>query len=362
MIPFLDLKAASSELNSEINEAVSRVIESGWYIRGEETRKFEEEFSNYCQTKFCVGVSNGLDAISLALETLGIGAGDEVIVPSNTFIATWIAVSRVGAKPVPVEPIRGNWNIDPERIVSAITENTKAIIPVHLYGQPSRIDQILEIASEYDLKVVEDAAQAHGAKYRGSRIGGHGDLVAWSFYPGKNLGALGDGGAITTNNPDLADNIRMLSNYGSREKYQFEKIGANCRLDEIQSSILRVKLQYLDEWNSRRMEQASIYLEELNDLPIKLPKVDKNVEHVWHLFVINLERRDEMIEHLSNHKIGTLVHYPIPPHLSGAYREDFSSSKLTIAEDFSKSALSIPIGPHLTQQQDVIDCIRGFFK
>lgn len=362
MIPFLDLKAANFELKSEINEAVSKVIESGWYIRGEETKKFEKEFSNFCQTKFCVGVSNGLDAISLSLQALGIGDGDEVIVPSNTFIATWIAVSRVGAKPVPVEPIRGNWNIDPERIVSAISEKTKAIIPVHLYGQPSRMEQILPIASEYGLKVIEDAAQAHGAKYNASRIGGHGDLVAWSFYPGKNLGAMGDGGAVTTNDRHLADKIRMLSNYGSKKKYIHEEIGGNFRLDEIQSSILRVKLRFLDEWNNRRREQASIYLTELSDLPISLPEVDENVEHVWHLFVINLEKRDELIQHLSENQIGTLVHYPIPPHLSGAYRKDFPSLSLKISEDFSNTALSIPIGPHLVQQEEVINSIRDFFE
>ena len=361
MIPFLDLKSATLEIRDEISQAIAKVVDSGWYIMGEETRKFEEEFSDYCQTKFCVGVSNGLDALSLSLNALEIGPGDEVIVPSNTFIATWISVSKSGARPIPVEPIDGNWNIDPEMIHSAITSRTKAIVPVHLYGQPARMKEILEIAEHHGLSVIEDAAQAHGARYRGDRIGGHGDVVAWSFYPGKNLGALGDAGAITTNNEHLAEKIRTLANYGSKEKYHHEVIGGNNRLDEIQAAILRVKLRHLDEWNNRRIEQAKIYSDQLADLPISLPNVDDNVDHVWHLYVINLEKRDDLIGHLSNQKIGTLIHYPIPPHMSGAYRDDFTESSFQIAENFSKSALSIPIGPHLYNQKEIIDCIKDFF-
>ncbi len=361
MIPFLDLKAPNDELRLEINKAISRVIDSGWFIKGEETEKFEKEFSNYCQSKYCVGLSNGLDALTLSLEAIGVGEGDEVIVPSNTFIATWLAVSQVGATPVPVEPIKGNWNLDPSRITRSINSRTKAIMPVHLYGQPARINEIMEIAREYDLKVIEDAAQAHGAKYRDSRIGSHGDLVAWSFYPGKNLGALGDGGAVTTNNFELSERIRTLSNYGSIEKYQHRVIGKNCRLDEIQSSILRVKLSYLDEWNSRRKVQALRYMQELADLPISLPETDEDVDHVWHLFVINLENRDLLIEHLTRAKIGTLIHYPVPPHLSGAYQDNFGHLSLPIAENFSKTALSLPIGPHLTGQSTIIQSIRDFF-
>ena len=252
MIPFLDLKAPYLELKQELDEAIARVISSGWFIGGADVDKFEAEYATYCGTAQCVGVANGLDALHIALRAMDVGPGDEVIVPSNTYIATWLAVSQCGAIPIPVEPLESTYNIDPSRIEAAITPRSKAIIPVHLYGQPADLDPILEIARKHGLKILEDAAQAHGARYKGKRIGGHGDAVAWSFYPGKNLGALGDGGAVTTNNSEIADRIRVLRNYGSRVKYVNEVRGYNSRLDPIQAAVLRVKLKYLDVWNARR--------------------------------------------------------------------------------------------------------------
>uniref|UniRef100_UPI0025795D7F DegT/DnrJ/EryC1/StrS family aminotransferase n=1 Tax=Thioclava sp. UBA3469 TaxID=1947693 RepID=UPI0025795D7F len=263
IIPFLDLGAAYRELKTEIDAAVMRVLESGWYILGPEVEAFEAEWAEYCGASHAVGLGNGLDALILALRTLDVGPGDEVIVPSNTYIATWLAVSAVGAIPVPVEPDTATHNIDPARLAAAVTERTKVLLPVHLYGQPADLDPILKLAREKGIAVVEDAAQAHGARYKGQRIGAHGDVVCWSFYPGKNLGALGDGGAITTNREDLADRIRVLRNYGSREKYVNEIKGVNSRLDPIQAAVLRAKLPYLDAWTERRREIATAYGEGL---------------------------------------------------------------------------------------------------
>lgn len=348
MIPFLDLGASYRELKPQIDAAVARVLDSGWYILGPEVEAFEAEWAAYCGTKFAVGLGNGLDALTLALRALDIGPGDEVIVPSNTYIATWLAVSSVGATPVPVEPDPKTHNIDPSRIEEAITRRTRALLPVHLYGQPADLNLILEIAERNGLRVIEDAAQAHGAAYRGRRLGGHGDIVCWSFYPGKNLGASGDAGAITTNDPELAKRVTMLRNYGSREKYVNEVPGVNSRLDPLQAAVLRVKLKYLDEWTERRRVIAREYLDGLKDCNLTLPHVPEWAAPVWHLFVIRTNAREEMQAHLANAKIGTLIHYPIPPHMQGAYAGlDFTADAFPIARQLANEVLSLPIGPQL---------------
>lgn len=362
-IPFLDLKAGYLELRPEIDAAIKRLLDSGWYILGTEVDEFEQEYATYCEAKHCVGVANGLDALHLALLALGVKAGDEVIVPSNTYIATWLAVSQCGATPVPVEPDLTTYNIDPALIEVAITPRTKVILPVHLYGQPADIDPILAIARKYGLKVLEDAAQSHGARYKGKRIGAHGDIVAWSFYPGKNLGAYGDGGAVTTNDPELAERIRVLRNYGSREKYINEVQGHNSRLDPMQAAILGVKLVHLDEWNNRRKILAEYYSEALADTGLILPFIPEWAAPVWHLYVIRTPYREALQRHLADAGIGSLIHYPIPPHLQKAYavlggkRGDFP-----IAESMADEVLSLPMGPHLSRvdQQKVIEALLGF--
>ena len=347
-VPFLDLGAAYSELKAEIETAVLASLRSGWYIGGQEVEAFEHEFAAYTETCHCAGVANGLDALHLALRAMDIGAGDEVIVPSNTYIATWLAVSQCGAIPVPVEPLESTCNIDPGRIEAAITPRTKAIIPVHLYGQPADLDSILAIAHKHGLRVLEDAAQAHGARYKGKRIGGHGDVVAWSFYPGKNLGALGDAGAVTTNDPDIADRIRVLRNYGSRVKYVNEVQGYNSRLDPVQAAALRVKLKVLDAWNSRRGKIAARYTVALAGTGLVLPTVPAWAEPVWHLYVVQSSRRDALQKTLGEAGIGTLIHYPIPPHLQQAYAEaGYVKGRFPIAERLANQVLSLPIGPQL---------------
>jgi dTDP-4-amino-4,6-dideoxygalactose transaminase len=349
-IPFLDLKAPYLELKNELDEAYKRVMESGWYILGEECEAFEKEFADYCGTKYCIGVGNGLDALHLILRAYGIGRGDEVIVPANTYIATWLAVSYADAKPIPVEPDEKTYNINPGLIEQAITDRTKAIIAVHLYGQPADMDSINALAKKYNLKVIEDAAQAHGAKYKGHRAGSLGDAAGFSFYPGKNLGAIGDGGAVTTNDPVLAENIKVLRNYGSRIKYYNEVKGFNSRLDELQAALLRVKLSKLDEWNQRRSKVARIYLQELkncNDLI--MPYVPEWVEPSWHLFVVRSQKRDDLQSYLFKNDIGTLIHYPVPPHLSEAYADmNYKIGDFPITEKIAKSVLSLPMGPHIS--------------
>lgn len=352
MIPFLDLKASYEELQEEIDSAVSRVLKSGWYILGEEVDNFEQDYAAYCEAEHCVGLANGLDSLHLGLVALGVGPGDEVIVPSNTYIATWLAVSQCGATPIPVEPDAQTYNIDPAGIEAVITPRTKVILPVHLYGQPADLDPILAIAQKYKLKVLEDGAQAHGARYKGKRIGAHGDIVAWSFYPGKNLGAFGDAGAITTDSADLADRVRMLRNYGSRAKYINEVQGYNSRLDPIQAACLRVKLVYLDEWQKRRRYVAQKYILGLSSALLTLPFVPNWVEPAWHLFVVQSSRRDEVREGLTRAGIGTLIHYPIPPHLQIAYsKAGYTSGQFPIAESLANQCLSLPIGPHLDDDQ-----------
>jgi dTDP-4-amino-4,6-dideoxygalactose transaminase len=348
VIPFLDLQAAYIELKSGIDEAVARILSSGWYIGGPEVDQFEAAYAEYCGTDHAVGVANGLDALHLALRAMGVGPGDEVIVPSNTYIATWLAVSQCGAKPVPVEPLETTYNIDPERIEAAITARTKVILPVHLYGQPADLDPILKIAGRHGLRVLEDGAQAHGAKYKGKRLGGHGDAVAWSFYPGKNLGAFGDAGAVTTNNPEIAARLRILRNYGSRVKYVNEVKGFNSRLDPLQAAVLSVKLRYLDEWNERRRTLASYYVRSLPNRHIVLPVVPDWAEPVWHLFVIRHEGRDALQQRLQDMGVGTLIHYPIPPHMQAAYGGDEQTADpYPLATRLAHEVLSLPIGPHL---------------
>lgn len=363
-IPFLDMKSPYLELRQQIDAAYARVMQSGWYVLGEEVEAFEKEFAHYINVEFCIGVGNGLEALHLILRAYGIGAGDEVIVPSNTYIATWLAVSYSGAKPVPVEPVEQMYNLDPQKIEQAITKRTRAILPVHLYGQTADMDPILEIASHYHLKVIEDAAQAHGSCYKARKAGRLGDAAGWSFYPGKNLGAFGDAGAVTTNDSDLACKIKNLRNYGSEVKYYNEVKGFNSRLDPLQAALLSVKLRYLDEWNSRRTIIAQRYLKGLANVPnLTLPVVPDWAEPCWHVFVVRHPQRDALRTHLSQSGIGTLIHYPVPPHLQKAYQEmGFSAGSFPISEAIHREVLSLPIGPHLSlsDANQVIDAVRSF--
>lgn len=348
-VPFLDLQAAYLELKTEIDAAVSRVLGSGWYVLGPEVEAFEQEFAEYCGANHAIGVANGMEALHLALHALGVGPGDEVIVPSNTFIATWLAVSQCGATPVPVEPQEASFNLDPARIEAAITPRTKVLLPVHLYGQSADLDPILSLADRYGLRVLEDAAQAHGARYKGRRIGCHGDAVTWSFYPGKNLGAMGDGGAITTNSAETAERLRVLRNYGSRTKYLHDIKGFNSRLDPVQAAILRVKLRHLDEWNNRRKLIAMQYMQSLDGLGLTLPHTPDWADPVWHLFVVRHAQRDLMRSRLAEAGISTLIHYPVAPHRQPAYASQGAGERpLPIADAMAGSVLSLPIGP---QQQ-----------
>jgi dTDP-4-amino-4,6-dideoxygalactose transaminase len=362
-VPFLSLAAAYEELQLEIESAVLASMRTGWYILGPEVEALEADFATYCDASHCIGVASGLDALHLALHAMDVGPGDEVIVPSNTYIATWLAVSQCGATPVPVEPDEATYNIDPGLIEAAITPRTKVILPVHLYGQPADLDPILAIARKHGLKVLEDAAQAHGARYKGKRIGGHGDAVAWSFYPGKNLGALGDGGAVTTNDPEMADRVRVLRNYGSRVKYVNDVQGYNSRLDPIQAAVLGVKLRHLDNWNDRRKVLARRYSEALAGSQYDLPHVPKWADPVWHLYVIRTPRRDALQGFLTERRIGTLAHYPIPPHLQQAYAElSHKRGGFPISETMADEVLSLPLGPHLTSedQNKVIAALLDF--
>jgi dTDP-4-amino-4,6-dideoxygalactose transaminase len=365
-VPFLDLKAAYAELQDELDAAYRRVQESGWFILGQECEAFEAEFAAYCGAAHCVGVGNGLDALHLVLRAWEIGAGDEVIVPSNTFIATWLAVSYAGATPVPVEPDARTYNLDPARIEEAITPRTKAIIPVHLYGQPADMEPIDELAAKYGLLVLEDAAQAQGASYRGRRAGGLGHAAGFSFYPGKNLGAHGDAGAVVTNDAALADKIRVLRNYGSRVKYDHEALGFNARLDELQAALLRVKLTKLDEWNARRRRVAEFYLQTLEGAPdLALPHVPAWADPVWHLFVVRHPERARLQAHLTAAGIGTIIHYPCPPHLQPAYAElAYAPGRLPHAEQMAAEVLSLPMGPHLSDDaaQYVVEQLAAFAR
>lgn len=362
-VPFLDLSAAYVELRRELDQAYHGVVTSGRYVLGEETEAFENEFAGFCEVRHCIGVGNGLDALRLILSAMDIGPGDEVIVPANTYIATWLAVSAVGAVPVGVDPDDATCNIDPARIEAAITHRTKAIIAVHLYGQASDMSAIGEIAKRRGLRVIEDAAQAHGARYRGKRVGGLGDAAAFSFYPGKNLGAFGDGGAVTTDDDTLADRVKTLRNYGSKAKYVNEAKGLNSRLDELQAAFLRVKLRCLDEWNVRRQRVADHYLQRLSNSGLQLPHVPEWAEPVWHLFVVRSDDRSELTARLDRDGIGWHIHYPIPPHRQEAYSElRLRSGSFPVAEQMAERVVSLPMGPHLTNselEQVVHCCLDG---
>lgn len=363
-IPFLDLKSPYLELKDELDIAYQRVMESGWYVLGKEVNAFEQEFAEYCKAGYCVSVANGLEALHLILRGYGIGPGDEVIVPSNTYIATWLAVSQTGATPVPVEPSLLYYNLDPARVEEAITSRTRAVIAVHLYGQPADMNPLLEIAQKHGIKIVEDSAQAQGARYYNRACGSLGDASGFSFYPGKNLGAFGDAGAVLTNDAWLAEQVRMLRNYGSRKKYYNEKQGFNSRLDEMQAAFLRVKLQYLDEWNQRRAKIASFYLDQLTDLHhLIVPRSPDWVAPIWHIFPILHPNRNALQEYLKQRGIDSLIHYPVPPHLSEAYHDlNIPKGSLPIAEKIASSELSLPIGPHLNLEDAnyVANVVREF--
>ena len=361
-VPFLSLAGVHEEIGGKLDEACRRVMRSGWYILGPEVEAFEERFARYCGTKHCIGVANGLDAMMLVLRAWGVGAGHEVIVPSNTYIATWLAVSYAGARPVPVEPDEATCNIDPDRVERAITRRTRAILPVHLYGQTADMAPLRGIGERRGIPVLEDAAQAHGARYRGKRAGALGDAAAFSFYPTKNLGAFGDAGAVTCDDGALAGRVRALRNYGSRKRYVNEVKGVNSRLDPLQAALLAARLEVLDEWNARRSRIARRYLEGLADTPLVLPATAAGCEHAWHLFVVRSKRRNALREELARRGVGTDIHYPTPPHLQRAYAElRYRKGAFPISERIHRQALSLPIGPHMTDAEAdyVIEQVRA---
>jgi len=364
MIPFLDLQAINAQYRDELVAAATRVIDSGWYIQGTEVKAFEEEFADYCGSKHCIGVANGLDALTLTLrawkEMGKLKEGDEVIVPANTYIASILAITENRLKPVLVEPDEATFNLCPEKTAAAITPNTKAIVAVHLYGQISPMPELMQLADQHGLLVLEDAAQAHGASIEGRKAGSWGHAAGFSFYPGKNLGALGDGGAVTTDDEELAKTIRALGNYGSHKKYENLYQGVNSRLDEIQAAMLRVKLRHLDEEIESRREVAEYYLAHINNSKIQLPVVGCSESHVWHLFVVRSSMRAELQMHLAEHGVQTMIHYPVPPHQQQAYHEKFMPNYLLpITEKLSREVLSLPIGPLASRKslQRVIECM-----
>lgn len=362
MIPFLDMKSVYAELKPELDAAYHRVMESGWFVLGKEVEAFEAEYAAFCGTKHCVGLANGLEALELVLRAWDLGPGDEVIVPSNTYIATWLAISAVGATLVPVEPTPGGPNIDPDRIAAAITPRTKAIMPVHLYGEPADMEAIGALAVRHGLKVVEDVAQAQGAKVRGRRTGALGDAGAHSFFPSKNIGAFGDGGAVTTDDDALAERLRVLRNYGSRVKYVNLERGYNSRLDEMQAAFLRVRLAKLDEWNERRRLVAARYDDKLAGIAgLGLPRVPQWAEPVWHLYVVRTKRRADLVKALEKRGIGSLIHYPIPPHLQQAYAElGLPKGSYPLAEELAEAVLSLPMGPHMPL--DAVDEVANVIR
>lgn len=364
-IPFLSFKKMHDQVKPEMMKAFEKVYDSHWYIMGNSLTTFEKNYATYSQTKFCAGVANGLDAIIISLRTLGVGQGDEVIVPSNTYIATWLAVSYVGATPVPVEPNSKTYNINPDLIEAAVTKKTKAIIPVHLYGQICEMDKIMAVAKKNNLFVVEDNAQAQGTYYNGKISGSFGDINATSFYPGKNLGAIGDAGAITTDNEELHKKACVIRNYGSQKKYYNEVKGINSRLDELQAALLDVKLKYMDSWNKERNEIAAVFNTELkNTGDLILPFISENCTSNYHLYVVRTKRRNELQEHLNKSGIGTLIHYPVPPHLQEAYKEmNGKKGQYPLAEEIAETCLSLPMYPGLnkSETEQVIKTIKSFF-
>lgn len=364
-IDFLDLKAINAQYKEELQQACFRVIESGWYIMGEELKQFELEFADYCGTKYCIGVANGLDALILVLRAwkeMGLLIdGDEVIVPANTYIASILAISENNLKPVLVEPNAKTFNLEPQKVKEAITTRTKAILPVHLYGQISPMQELLSIAKAHNLLVLEDCAQSHGAEINGVKAGAWGDAAGFSFYPGKNLGALGDAGAITTNDEALADTLRALRNYGSHKKYENIYRGVNSRLDEIQAALLRVKLKYLDHETKLRQNIAQKFISGIKNPKISLPVIQTEKEHVWHLFVVKCVEREELQRYLAGKGIQTLIHYPIPPHKQKAY-EELANLELPLSEEIHKEVLSLPISPILSEDdvEYIINVLNDF--
>lgn len=363
-VPFLNFQPMHAAIKAEMQEAFNRVYDSNWFVLGKEVEQFENAYATFNQVKHTVGLSNGLDALHLALKACGVGVGDEVIVPSNTYIATVLAASYVGATPVFVEPNRETYNIDPNRIEAAITSKTKVIMPVHLYGQACEMKAIMELAKKYKLYVIEDNAQSQGASFDGKITGSWGDINATSFYPGKNLGALGDAGAVTTNSDELAQKVRVFRNYGSQRKYYNEVIGHNMRLDELQSALLSVKLKKLHEWTTQRQQIAAWYDEALKDVEgIILPKIAEGATHVYHLYVIRTNKRDELQKYLHDKGVGTLIHYPIPPHLQEAYKElGYKKGDFAIAEEIADTALSLPLWPGMTHGdiEDISSLVKVF--
>ena len=364
-IPFLDFMPMHVPIKKEVMQAFESFYDSNWFVLGERVNQFESEYAQFNKAQYVVGVSNGLDALYIALKTLGIKAGDEVIVPSNTYIATWLAVSYTGAKPIPVEPDIHTYNINPALIEVVITHKTKAIMPVHLYGQACEMNVIKEIADKHKLYIIEDNAQSQGASYNGVLTGAWGDINGTSFYPGKNLGALGDAGAVTTNNEELAQKAMVLRNYGSQKKYYNEVVGYNMRLDELQAALLSVKLQHLPNWTLQRQQIASWYNEALKDVAeIILPKIHQNVTHVYHLYIIRTKKRDELQKYLTKQGIGTMIHYPIPPHLQEAYNFlEYKKGDFPIAEELANTMLSIPLYPGMKKEQVeyITTKIKGYF-
>lgn len=365
-IPFLHFEPMHSAIRTEMQEAFQKVYDSNWFVMGKSVETFEQNYASFNKVSNCIGVSNGLDALHLALKALGVGPGDEVIVPSNTYIATLLAVSYVGATPILVEPDLDTYNINPKNIEQAITNKTKVIMPVHLYGQACDMDAIMSIAKNNNLQVVEDNAQAHGATFNGKLTGSFGDANGTSFYPGKNLGALGDGGAITTNDEGIAKKIRMLRNYGSEKKYHHELIGYNMRLDEMQAAFLTVKLKYLHQWTQQRKQIANWYVKALDNIPeLILPITHPDATHVYHLFVVRTQHRNALQNHLTENGISTMIHYPIPPHLQNAYASlGFTKGDFPIAEELANTCLSLPIWPGMTEENIsiIVNCISDFFK
>ena len=362
-IPFVTFKPLEKELNNDLKKAFQKVLDNSWYIDGKEDKNFEKAFAKYTNTKYCIGVGNGLDALMLILRALNIGVGDEVIVPSNTYIATALAVTYVGATPVFVEPDINTYNINPSLIEEKITGNTKAIMPVHLYGQACDMDLIISIAEKHNLFIIEDCAQAHGATYKGKTVGSFGIASGFSFYPGKNLGALGDAGAVVTNNEEIANKVRSLGNYGSDYKYHHIYKGVNSRLDELQAAFLSAKLPYMDKVNENRRQIAGKYLKGINNKAITLPYIMEGNEHVWHVFAVRCNRRDELAIFLESKGIGTNKHYPIPMHMQDCYKDlGIAKGSLPIAEEISYTQLSLPLYYGMTDDEIkyVIDCVNEF--
>ncbi|MBE6391584.1 MAG: DegT/DnrJ/EryC1/StrS family aminotransferase [Lentisphaerae bacterium] len=350
MIKFLDLHKINERFRTEIDSKIKQVLDSGWYLLGEQDKTFEKHFAEYCGVKHCIGCANGLDALTLIIRAYGFGAGDEIIVPANTYIASILAISENGCTPVLVEPESGTFNIDPDLIEEKITSNTKAILVVHLYGQAVRMDKIRALAAKYDLKIIEDSAQAHGAIYQGKRTGSLGDASGFSFYPGKNLGCMGDGGAVTTNDDELAARVRAIANYGSEKKYHNMFKGMNSRLDEIQAAILDVKLKYLDADNARRREIARYYRDNIKNPEIILPQTYDEASHVWHVFVVRVKNRENFQQYLADNGVQSLIHYPIPPHKQGAYRE-WNELSFPVTEMIHQEVVSLPISPVMTDDE-----------